>query len=414
MVEGDDREKKRLRAESLRLILLFGIISLLGDVIYEGARSVNGPYLDALQVNSAAVVGIVAGAGEFLGYGLRLASGVLSDRTRSYWTFTLAGYGLLAAVPLMALSGIWQVAAFLIILERVGKAIRSPSRDTLVSRSTKQVGTGMAFALVEVLDQVGAVIGPLIFSAVFLILGAGAGSVSGYQKGYATLAVPYVLLMLVLAYGYLSLRRPDRGGDPVPEGRQPDRLSRTFWLYTAFAFFAAFGLVNFLLIGYHLRARSLAPDAWIPLFYAAAMLVDAGMALVVGKLYDRFKQARGSPGGGLRLLVVIPLLTAPVPFLAFSSSLALIAVAVVLWGAVMGAHETIMRAAIADLTSTGKRGTGYGVFNAAYGMAMFGGSVLSGFLYDLSVPALVAVTLLTELASLPVFLMILRSNRAGG
>jgi MFS family permease len=396
----------------MRLIILFGIISLLGDMIYEGARSVNGPYLDVLGV-SAATVGLVAGAGELLGYGLRLATGYLSDRTRAYWAFTILGYGMLVTVPMMALSGIWQIIAFLIIMERVGKAIRNPAKDTILSQSVKQVGTGWGFAIVEVLDQIGAVGGPLIFTAVFLLLGAGAGSISGYQKGYLALAVPFVLLMLVVIYAYLTIRDPERFETAVAPRPLEDRLSRTFWLYTAFTFLAAFGLVSFVLIGYHLKARSLAPDAWIPLFYAAAMLIDAGMALVVGKLYDRQKAKRRSESGGLYILIVIPVLTAPIPFFAFSSSLPLILVAVVLFGAVMGAHETIMKAAIADITSLRKRGTGYGIFNTSYGLAMFFGTALAGALYEFSLPVLIAVVAAAEVLALAVFFLMARGIGAG-
>lgn len=392
----------------MRLLLLFGIISLLGDIIYEGARSVNGPYLDILGVN-AAIVGLVAGSGELLGFGLRLASGYLSDRTRSYWALTIAGYGMLAAVPLMGLSGSWQFVAFLIILERVGKAIRSPAKDTILSQPAKQVGTGWGFAIVEVLDQVGAVAGPLILTAVFLAVGAGSGSVPGYQKGYLALAAPYLVLMLVVIYAYLTVRRPQKPRAAAPRGPQEDRLSETFWLYTAFSFLTAFGLPSFVLIGYHLKARSLAPDATIPLFYAAAMLVDAGMALVAGKLYDRSKDGRKSESGGLRVLMMIPLLTAPIPVLAFTPSLPAIIAAVVLWGAVMGTHETVMKAAIADITPIQKRGTGYGIFNTAYGLAMFSGTALAGFLYDVSLPALIAVVAWAQAAAVGVYLAMARS-----
>lgn len=405
--DGDDGEKRRLRFGAMRLIILFGIISLLGDIIYEGARSVNGPYLDLLGVN-AATVGLVAGAGELLGYGLRLATGYLSDRTRAYWAFTILGYGMLLTVPMLALAGIWQLVAFLIIMERVGKAIRNPAKDTILSQSAKQVGTGWGFAMVEVLDQIGAVGGPLIFTAVFLLLGAGAGSVSGYQKGYLALAAPFAILMLVVIYAYLTIRDPSRFEAAIARQPQEDRLSKTFWLYSVFTFLAAFGLVSFVLIGYHLKARALAPDAWIPLFYAAAMLIDAGMAVVVGKLYDRQKTIRQSESGGLYLLIVIPLLTVPIPLLAFSTSLPLILVAVVLFGAVMGAHETIMKAAIADITSLKKRGTSYGIFNTSYGLALFFGTSLAGLLYDLSLPLLIAVVAVAEVLALLVFFLMVR------
>ena len=105
------------KAKAFRLIILFGIVSLFGDIIYEGARSINGQYLQTLGA-SATVVGLVAGLGEFLGYGLRLFSGYFSDKTKAYWVFTILGYSLLASVPLMALTGVWQIAALLNSIEK--------------------------------------------------------------------------------------------------------------------------------------------------------------------------------------------------------------------------------------------------------------------------------------------------------
>jgi MFS family permease len=394
----------------MRLIMLFGVVALLGDAIYEGARSVNGQYLEVLGV-SAALVGIIAGAGELLGYAMRLLSGYLSDRTRSYWAFTIIGYGMLATVPLMALSGIWQLAALLIIMERLGKAIRSPAKDTLLSQATKQVGTGWGFAIAEVLDQIGAVAGPLIFAGVFLILGTSVGDMYGYRIGYGLLVVPFIILMMVLFFTFTRAKRPEKPELAHSMAPQQDRLSKTFWLYSVFTFTTTFGFVSFVLIGYHLKARSVVPDAIIPMLYAAAMLVDAGMALVVGKFYDRLKIGRKSESGGLYLLIIIPLATAPIPFFAFSSNISMIIVAVVLWGMVMGTHETIMKAAIADITSLKKRGTGYGIFNTSYGIAMFSGSALAGVLYEMSLPALIMMVAVAELLALPVFFMMTRSIR---
>ena len=103
------------------LILLFGLVSLFGDMVYEGARSVNGPYLKTLGAN-AAIVGLVAGLGEFLGYAIRLASGYFADRAKAYWLLTFLGYGMLISVPLLSLAGIWQVAVIFIIIEKIGRA----------------------------------------------------------------------------------------------------------------------------------------------------------------------------------------------------------------------------------------------------------------------------------------------------
>jgi hypothetical protein len=125
---------------ALKFIILLGIVSLFADMTYEGARSVTGPYLAILGA-SATVVGVIGGLGEFVGYGIRIIFGSLADRTGKYWTITILGYILnLLAVPLLALTIHWEIAAALIIAERFGKAVRTPARDVMVSHAAKDIG----------------------------------------------------------------------------------------------------------------------------------------------------------------------------------------------------------------------------------------------------------------------------------
>jgi len=384
------------KTKALKLILLFGLVSLLGDIIYEGARGVNGPYLEILGAN-AAIIGFVAGVGEFLGYGIRFISGYYSDKMKAYWFFTIVGYGLLFTVPLLSLAGIWQLAALFIVSERIGKALRSPARDTILSQATKHVGTGMGFAIAEVLDQIGAIIGPLIFTVFFLMVSTSGNALADYQTGYSFLWIPFVLLMLVLLGTYLFVKNnPEVLETPVATKKERERFSKVFWLYTLFSFITTFGFVNFALIGYHLKVHSIVSDAYIPLLYAIAMGIDAVMALAVGKTYDRLKNKRKNENAGLFVLLVIPLLTMFIPLLAFTMSYELIVISVVLWGMVMGTHETIMKSAIADITPLKKRGTGYGIFSTFYGLAIFGGSVMVGVLYDFSISLLIVLTVVIE------------------
>lgn len=375
-------------------IILLGIVSLFGDVTYEGARSVTGPYLATLGAG-AGVVGLVAGIGEFVGYALRLASGYLADRTKAYWLLTFIGYGLLLSIPLLAFAGYWQLAAVLIILERMGKAIRSPARDTMLSYATKEVGRGWGFAVHEALDQVGAVIGPVVFSLVLL-------SHAGYREGFTLLWIPALLTLVVLAIARKKVPSPQKLETPGEESKQGDRgkLPRVFWLYTIFTLFSVAGFANFQLISYHLKAQAIVPDAHIPLIYAIAMGVDALAALVVGKTYDRI---------GLTSLLAIPLLTLPVPFLAFSTSYSLVLIGMGLWGVVMGIQETIMRAAIADLTPVERRGFAYGIFNTAYGASWFLGAALMGQLYELSTNYLILFAVVMELISIPLIFVVRRA-----
>jgi MFS family permease len=387
---------------ALRLILLFGVISLLGDIIYEGARGVNGPYLKTMGA-SAAVVGLVAGIGELLGYLIRLASGYFSDKTKAHWFFTIFGYSFLMVIPMLALTGIWQFAAIFMVLERIGKGIRSPAKDTILSQATKQVGTGFGFAIVEFMDQIGATIGPLIFTFFFISIGPGDRSIIDYQHGYSLMWFPFVILMMVLFTAFFMVKNPEELENAVVKKPQPDRITRTFWLYCIFTFVTTLGFLNFAIIGYHLKAQAIVTDAQIPLMYALAMGVDAIIGLVIGRWYDKLKIKFDNEHAGLLLLIALPLLTAPLPLLTLSPLLPLIITGVVLWGVVMGTHETIMKAGIADITSIRKRGTGYGIFNMMYGIAIFIGSAAAGFLYDYSINLLIVLMIAVELTAIPVF-----------
>ena len=183
-----------------RVVWWFGFVSLAADMVYEGARSVYGPVLAALGA-SAVVVGLVTGAGEAVALVLRLAFGPLADRTGRYWSLTIIGYGLTAVcVPLLALAPRLGVAglgfaATMILLERLGKAIRSPSKSALLAHVASAVGRGRGFGVHKALDQVGAFAGPLVVSAVVAAVSLWAGM--------AVLAVPGAIALLLL----LTLRR---------------------------------------------------------------------------------------------------------------------------------------------------------------------------------------------------------------
>jgi MFS family permease len=386
-----DSRRNSTKSLSLQLILLMGLVSALGDITYETGRSTSGPYLAFLGA-SAFVIGLTSGLGEFLGYALRLASGYLADRTRSYWIATFIGYGLILSVPLLAYTNRWEWAVALLLLERIGKAIRSPARDTILSHATHNVGRGWGFALHEALDQVGAVIGPLIFTAAFM-------QRNSYRDGFSILWIPAILTIVVLIAARLRVPAPEKlesmpptNSQAVGEGKIA--LPRIFWVYGLFTFLCVAGFANFQIISYHMVKNAVVPAVQIPVFYSIAMGVDALAALVVGKTYDKI---------GLRSLVVIPFFTLPLPFLAFSQQYWLAVASAVLWGVVMAVHETVMRAAIADLVLE-RRAFAYGIFNTIYGTAWFVSGVLMGFLYDLSISWLIIYVVIFEVAAILVFL----------
>jgi len=395
------------KKSAFQLILIFGLVSLFGDMVYEGARSVNGPYLKTLGAN-AAIVGLVAGIAEFLGYAIRLVSGYFADKTKAYWLFTFIGYGMLISVPLLSLAGIWQIAVIFIVLERMGKALRSPAKDTILSQATKQVGTGFGFAIAEVLDQIGAITGPLIFTILFVILGKGDKGIKDYQYGYSLLWLPLILVMLCVFFAWRRVPNPEALESSMTKSPEVDTLSKVFWIYTIFTFITTIGFANFALIGYHFKAKHVLTDAQIPLFYALAMGVDAIAALAIGKTYDIFKTRHNNEKAGLTTLIAIPVLSLFIPVFVFSTRLSLCLTGAIMWGIVMGAHETIMKSAIADLTPLKKRGTGYGIFNTAYGLAIFIGSALVGLLYEHSIPSVIIISIIFEIAAILIFFFLRR------
>jgi MFS family permease len=161
------------------------------------------------------------------------------------------------------------------------------------------------------------------------------------------------------------------------------------------------GFANFQLISYHLAAQAIVPDAQIPLIYAIAMAVDAVAALVVGRMYDRV---------GLTSLLAIPLLTLLIPFFAFSSSYSSVLIGMALWGVVLGGQETIMRAAVADLTPVERRGFAYGIFNTMLGAGWGLGGVVMGLLYEHSIGYLILFAVVMEVMAIPLFFMVRREN----
>jgi MFS family permease len=373
------------RSRAYRLILLLGIVSLLGDIIYEGCRGVVGPYL-ALLGASAAAIGFVSGLGEFLGFALRLPFGYLSDRTANYWGLTIAGYALLISVPLLALAWDWRVAMLLLLVERAGKALRSPARDTILSHATLQVGAGKGFAIHEILDQVGAIAGPLLFSFILLV--------RDYRTAFLVTLFPLFLLLLSLfqARRTFPAVAPETGVERAVPGRGLG------W-YNLFVFVSVAGLLPFPLLAYHFKTAKTLRESTIPLAYAFAMMADALSAYPIGVSFDR---------AGLVSLSVIPLLSMLVPlaFLGYPACL----FGVLSYGLVLGAHETIMRATVAKLAPAGKRGGAYGSFQAIYGLSFLLGNTFAGFLYEQGVSLLVLYVFIAEVISLPVLARLLSAS----
>lgn len=378
------------RRTALRFVVSIGIVSLFADMTYEGARSIVGPYLAVLGAGPI-FAGLVAGLGEFLGYAVRLFSGRFVDRTRRNWQVMGAGYTLnLLAVPALALAPFAWLAGLLVFLERIGKGIRNPAKDALLSRAGRELGQGFTFGLHEFLDQLGAVTGPLLVAAMIaLTLHNGiTAPATGYRVAFAVLLVPALLALLFL-WRARGIEPDDRSGRET--GRRS--FDSRYYRYMAFAVVTVMGFAHFILVAYHLQLTHRLTPTLIPIVFGVAMGADAAGSIVAGRFFDRY---------GLKVLYALPVVTLPtLPLLFLAVTPAWIWIGAILWGLAIGIQESTVRAGVATLTPEALRGTAYGLFDTVFGAAWLVGSVLMGALYAVGVQWLVAVAVLLQLAALP-------------
>jgi Arabinose efflux permease len=360
---------------------------------HEGSRSITGPYL-ALLGASATVVGFVAGFGELIGYAFRLITGLIADKTKKYWTITVIGYLVnLLAVPALALAGNWQMAAVLMMLERLGRAIRNPARDTMLSYATSSVGHGKGFGIHEALDQIGAVTGPLIVGAVYYFS-------EDYRQSFAVLLIPAIVAISILVVARMVY--PDTKGMETPDKSAVNiRFKRFYWLYLIGVSLIAAGFADYPLIAFHFTKTAQVPLHWIPAMYAIAMGVDALAAILLGRFFDKY---------GMKTLIISTAFSIAFAPLVFMGNFYTAILGMICWGVGMAAQESVMRAVLASVLPIEKRATGFGVFNAVFGLFWFLGSFLMGWLYDISLLWLVVFSVIIQSISIPFFIKLLKYN----
>lgn len=376
---------------ALYFIIFMGLVSLFADMTYEGARSITGPFLAILGA-SGTVVGIVSGFGEWIGYSFRLLFGYVSDRTGRYWTLIFLGYAInVLAVPLLAFAGSWEMAAGLILLERFGKAIRSPSKDAVLSYASKSIGRGWGFGIHEAMDQTGAILGPLLMALVLYYK-------ESYQFGFGLLLVPALITIAILIGAWKSFPNPS-------QMEKPDRrlelqaLTRPYWIYVGAICLVAAGFVDFPLIAYHFQKTSLFTPTHIPLLYALTMGVAGVSSLFLGKLYDMI---------GIRVVIGVTFIAAFFAPLVFLGNASMGVMGMILWGVGMGAQESILRAVVANLVGMQKRATAYGMLNIWFGTFWFLGSAILGYLYDVNLIYLVAFSFVMQIAAIALFFAVIK------
>jgi MFS family permease len=369
-------EGSNSRKNAYFAILLLGIVSLMGDVVYEGSRGIVPGYLEFLGA-TALIVGLVGGLGDFLGYAARLVSGFLADTTHAYWLFIFLGYGLIVSIPLLGFPLGLEIAVILVLLERFGKAFRSPSRDTVLSIISKDIGAGKAFGIHELLDQIGAILGPLIIT--FLML-----STNNYNFTFTFLFLPFLVLLVVLVYTYRRIGSKNIPVEPPKIEGKKEKLAKPFYIYTFAVLLNSVGLIPYSLILFRASEILQPTQQWIvPLIYLLIQGVDAPMALVAGYAYDKF---------GIGILAMPFLLSLFPPLLTMvGAELSTLIAAALVFGLVLGTQESIYRAAVSELTPISSRGTAYGIFNTAYGVGFLISGALYGLLMELSLPFIAVV-----------------------
>jgi MFS family permease len=375
-------------------VMTTGIVNLFGDITYEGGGSINGPFMASLGA-SAVIVSVTAGLGEFLGYALRLPAGYAADRTGRYWLITFVGYVInLFAVPAMALAGSWQVAAALVLAERIGRALRKPTVEAMLSYTTGELGKGWVYALNTALDEIGATIGPLTMALVLLLKG-------DFRTGYAFLTISAVSALVALVVARVNFPLPARleQGHTAPA----KDFGRAYWLYMlAGALFAA-GLMSFELISYHLSETKIATDQWIPVMLAISTAFGVLANLAFGKAYDRI---------GLPIVIAAVCISAAFSPFVFLGGFWLVLFGMLLWGIGYATQDTLLKAIVAEVLPEGKRNFAFGLYYAGYGVGWLIGSIVAGLLYDSSLITMIAFSIVIQLASVPVFIVAGRQERS--
>ena len=388
---------------ALAFITLMGIVSLFSDMTHEGARSILGEYLN-LTGASAATIGFVSGIGELCGYSLRLLSGFIADKTKKYWTLVIVGYAMqVLAIPALALvpENGWFFACGLVIMERIGKAVKKPAKNTLVSFAASEIGTGRGFAYQEFLDQLGAFLGPVILFVIALIKGTGS-LFSTYRICFAVLGIPAFITIALVVFSKLKYPDPEAFEKTVEENEEfIFRKSFVFYMIAICLF--AFGFADFTLITLHAAKTAAFPVSSLSLLYAAAMAVDAFAALFFGWLFDKI---------GIKALVISTLCsTSFSAFVFMTGNPWMIGIGIIMWGVGMGAQESIMKAAVSSIIPKSMRSTGFGIFETGFGIAWFFGSWMLGALYDINPLWMVVISVAAQLAAIVFYIICIRSEK---
>lgn len=395
--------KKEIVRDSLIFIILIGIVSLLSDMTHEGAKSIYGQFLNIVGA-SPKVISFVGGLGEFLGSALIFVTSIIASKTKKYWTMTIIGYTInLFCIPMLALTteNGWIYAISLILLERVGKAIRKPAKNTLVSFCSKNLGEGKSFALLECLDQIGAFIGPLVLTLVLYLKGT-TNLFDSYKFCFLILIIPAILTLCILLFARVKYPTPETFEDDKEEDKSNKLvISKSFKYYLVAISLVAFSFIDFPLITYHVASLNIINEKNLPMLYSLAMLVDSISALIFGFLFDKI---------GFKTLVLSTLLSMTFPLFIFNfNNSVLIIIGICLWGVGMGAQESILKSSVAKLSTKETRSKCFGLFEGIFGLSWFIGSFVLGLIYEASIIAFIIIPIILQICAIIGYILSIRN-----
>lgn len=347
------------------------MVSLFMDVSSEMVHSLLPVFMVSALGASALAVGLVEGVAEATALIVKVFSGTLSDYLGRRKELAVFGYGLGAlSKPLFAVAGTINGVLAARFIDRIGKGMRGAPRDALVADLTPEPIRGAAYGLRQSLDTIGAFLGPLLAMALMLLW---AGN---FRKVFWFAAIPGAISVLLL---WVGVREPEASKVPG-QPRSPvhwgmlKRLDKAYWWVVAVG--AGFTLARFSEAFLILRARQCGlSDALAPAAFVLMNVVYAATAYPAGKLADRIDR-RFLLAGGLLVLLLADLA------LARADGLALAAVGVALWGLHMGLTQGLLATMVASAAPSQLRGSAFGFFNLASGLAMLAASVLAGLLWD--------------------------------
>jgi len=318
----------------------------------------------------ALAVGLVEGLAEAVALIVKVFSGALSDYIGKRKGLAVFGYALAALTkPLFALaSGVGMVMSAR-ILDRIGKGIRGAPRDALIADIAPPEIRGAAFGLRQSLDTLGAFLGPLVAVGLMLLWA------DDFRAVFWVAVIPALACVALLAFGVREPERPaaEKRENPIRRANLK-RLGAPYWWVVGIG--AVFTLARFSEAFLVLRAQQGGiPIALVPLVMVAMNLVYALAAYPFGKLSDRIDR-RALLAPGLLILIAADLI------LAASAHWSAVLAGVALWGVHLAITQGLFATMIADAAPADLRGTAYGFFNLASGIAMLLASVLAGFLWD--------------------------------